>query len=866
MNKNPHFLVTFLVMLMGISALAAVPSGYYNTAMDKSDKELMMALHKIIKGHTKRSYQQLWTDFKTTDCSGTTIIDRYADTHFTYSSDQCGNYSGVGDCYNREHSIPNSWWGKSSSDTAYTDLHHMFPVDGWVNSKRGNFPLGDCNNGTAYGSGKLGSCTFSGYSGTVFEVADEYKGDFARVYFYFATRYMPRISSYTIDMGSSVFSASSYLGLTTWAVDQLLEWHRNDPVSTLETTRNDAVYGIQRNRNPFVDNPELVEYIWGNKKGTAWGSGSVTPTPTLTAPANGSTVNVGTNTGSGVSKTINVSGHDLTKALTVTVSGAGFSVSPASLTASAVNGGTTVTVSYNGTSATATGTLTITSSEVSTTVNLTASYNNGSVEPGDEIIETWEGCSNYGSYSTTFIQGKAFKWNVSDVGIWNTDTHKNGAYSCRFGKTSASYIEMAEDVADGACKVTFYAANWSSSEASPTLQLLYSTDAGNTWEPVGTCSPNDTWKQYSFDMNVTGNVRIKIKQTAGARLNIDDIAITGNQGTVVLVPELVEPVDGEVVNVGTIPANGTRVSKTISVQGDNLTKNLSVSVTGNGFTVSPSTISAASANNGASVVVTYTATEAGNANGTLVINSSEVSATVSLIANKLEMPSISISAIDEIQAVQSSASPIVMGTVTSENNDEVISLHVGQHFQLSLDRMNWNNDLTLDPGGEVFYMRLASTGSIGQFSDVLVAETSLASAYADVAGRVNPRIGDVNADGWVDVSDVTVLIGYVLGDESTPISLDAADLNADEMVDVGDVTMLIGLILGSSRTASMTWDAYPAATGICVENPSGEMLEVYDIEANCVATVVSPATTVIELPAGVYMVSSDTRSRKVVVK
>ena len=300
-------LLLMLALIVGLTAMPAVPNGYYNNAKNKSDQALMAALHSIIKGHRKRTYDQLWTDFRTTDCNGTTIIDRYSDTQFTYNTDKCGAYSGVGDCYNREHSIPNSWWGGDDTDSAYTDLHHMFPVDGFVNSKRGNNPFGDCRSGTTYGTGILGPCATSGYSGTVFEVADEYKGDFARVYFYFATRYMPRIGDFTSGTGNVVFTSSSYLGLTTWAIKQLLEWHRNDPVSTLETSRNDAVYSIQRNRNPFVDNPELVEYIWGNKKGYTWPDGG-TSTPTLTSPSNGSTVNVGTNTGSGVSKSITVKG------------------------------------------------------------------------------------------------------------------------------------------------------------------------------------------------------------------------------------------------------------------------------------------------------------------------------------------------------------------------------------------------------------------------------------------------------------------------------------------------------------------------------------------------------------------------------
>lgn len=766
MKKKLNLFGLMLAVLMGLQTNAAVPSGYYTNAQGKSDQALKMALHKIIKGHTKRSYDNLWTDFKTTDCNGNIIIDRYSDSQFIYNTNKCGQYNSVGDCYNREHSIPNSWWGGSSSDTAYTDLHHMFPVDGWVNSERGNHPFGDCANGSARGTGKLGSCTFSGYNGTVFEVADEYKGDFARVYFYFATRYMMRMSDYTSGTGSVVFTSSSYLGLTTWAINQLLEWHRNDPVSTLESNRNEAVYGIQHNRNPFVDYPELVEYIWGNKKGNAWTPGGGTPTPTLTSPTNGSTVNVGTNTGSGVSKSITVKGSNLTTALTVSISGSGFSVAPTSISATNANNGTTVTVSYNGTATNATGTLTISSSEVNATVNLTASYNSGgSVEPGEEIIETWEGISTYQSYSTTFIQGHAFAWNTNDVGIWSGDPHANGTQSVRFGRTASSYIAMAEDVADGACKISFYAANWGSNDATPTLQVQYSTNGGSTWTTVGTCSPNLTWKQYSFDLNVTGNVRFKIAQTAGARLNIDDIAITSNP---------VAPVE----------------------------------------------------------------------------------------------PSLAITVPDAIVAVQGGASTIVTGTVFAENNTQAITLIVDGNFEVSLNKVNWANSITLDPTGENYYVRLKNTATIGYYQGQLTAVAGSKQVYADLEGTVQARLGDVNKDGSVTISDVTALIDYLLGGDASSIDLSAADVNGDTMVTISDVTALIDMLLSGSATMNAPqWDAMPTAGGIYIENLfNDEVLEIYDMDGNCQGVVKANGNCKVEMPAGIYLVSGDARSRKVVVK
>jgi endonuclease I len=861
MKKNLHYLLLMLVVLIGIDVTAAVPSGYYNNAKNKSDKALMMELHKIIKGHTKRSYQQLWTDFGSTDCNGSIIIDRYANTQFTYNTDRCGNYNGVGDCYNREHSIPNSWWGGDDTDTAYTDLHHLFPVDGWVNNERGNYPFGNCSNGSPRGTGKLGYCTFSGYNGMVFEVADEYKGDFARVYFYFATRYMTRMNEFTSGTGSIVFTNSTYLGMTTWAINQMLEWHRNDPVSALETTRNDAVYGIQRNRNPYVDNPELVEYIWGNKKGSIW-TGTSGTTATLISPTSGSTVNVGINTGSGVSKAITLQGVNLTKSISISVSGTGFSVTPTVVTASAANSGTTLTITYNGTASSATGTLTINSTEVSATVNLTASYN---ASGATETIETWEGCTNYGSYSNKTVQGHAFKWYFTDAGIWD-DTHRNDDLSCRFGKNATSCIEMKEDVTDGASKVTFYAAKWSSSEDTPTLQVQYSTNGGSTWTTVGSCSPNATWQQYSFTMNVTGTVRFKFLQTAGARFNIDDIAITSNPGTVAT-PELTAPENGSTVNVGVIAADGNQVAKTISLKGNNLTKLLSVRVTGTGFSVTPTSVPAAAANAGISLTVVYTSTTPGEATGTLTISSTEVNTSVNLIASKLAMPSITISSLDVIEVEQNLDSPIVSGVVSAENNDEDIILSVDNGFQLSLNRVNWSNQLTLDPSGEVFYVRLASTSQIGMFEGTVSAVTSLASAYADVTAQVVGRVGDVNMDGLVDIDDITKLISYILGETVSPFSQLAANINNDESIDIEDVTVLIGIVLGNNSKSCMTsWTAVPMAGGIHVDNNSGQLLEIYDFDADCVETITEAGVHEVKLPAGIYMVTSDTKSVKVVVK
>ena len=764
MKKISYYFYLLLVGIVGLQASAAIPSNYYNNALGKSDRDLMLSLHQIINGHYQVYYSNLWEKFKSTDCNGTTIIDRYSDTQFTYSSDQCGSggYTSVGDCYNREHSVPNSWWG-ATQDTMYTDLYHMYPVDGFVNGKRGNYPFGDCANGTKWGTGKLGACTHSGYTGTVFEVADEYKGDFARTYFYMVVRYMDRVGSWTQGDGSKVFTNSSYKHLTSWAISQLLEWHRNDPVSTLETRRNDAVYSIQHNRNPFIDHPELAEFLWGNSTATAW-TGSATNTPIISSPSNGSTINVGTNSGDGVTKSITVKGVNLTKAVTVAVSGTGFSVTPSTLTAAAVNAGTTINVTYNGTTANATGRLTISSTEITNySVTLTATYNTGGSTGGTEVVETWEGCST-GGYWTQAVQGNAFSWNFTDAGIW-ADTNKNGALSCRLGKSASSTIEMTQDLNDGASKITFYAAKWSSSESNPTLQVQYSTNGGSTWTTAGTCSPTTTWQQFIFNVNAQGNVRVRIKQTAGARLNIDDIAITSNS---------VAPVE----------------------------------------------------------------------------------------------PTLSITAPDAIVAVQGGVSPVVTGTVSAENNTQSITLTVDGNFEVSLNKVNWASSITLDPTGENYYVRLKSTATVGNYEGSLTASIGSKEVFADVEGTVNARVGDVNKDGNVSISDVTALIDYLLGGDASSIDIAAADVNGDQNVSISDVTALIDMLLsGSSTMNAPQWDAMPTTGGIYIENLSGgEVLEIYDMDGDLQGAVMTTGDSKVEMPAGIYLVSGDTRSRKVVVK
>lgn len=258
-------LFLFWLSIISINVFSQIPPGYYNQANGLNGEALQQALHNIIKNHNELSYGDLWEAFEDTDKkSNGKVWDIYSDVpggtppyQFDFGSDQCGNYNGEGDCFNREHSFPRSWFG-GSIPPMNSDLFHIYPTDGWVNGQRSNLPYGEVNNAswTSLNGSKKGNNAYPGYSGEVFEPIDEYKGDVARSYFYMATRYYNEDNNWP---GSPMVDGAQPL---PWALNLLFDWHENDPVSQKEINRNNAIYSYQYNRNPFIDHPEFVENIW----------------------------------------------------------------------------------------------------------------------------------------------------------------------------------------------------------------------------------------------------------------------------------------------------------------------------------------------------------------------------------------------------------------------------------------------------------------------------------------------------------------------------------------------------------------------------------------------------------------------------
>ncbi len=291
--------VYFNTSLDGVSTTTAggggIPIGYYDPATGLSCAPLKTALYNIVRptvANPSPDYDGICimyptTDFRRSDDNLRDIIwDMYSDNPGAgnaepYEFEYCVDVDGcTGNCspspapnntpipgtaegllYNREHSFPRSWFG-GAVEPMNSDAMHIFPTDKEVNAQRGSWPYGETTTPTwtSLNGSKLGPSTFPGYTGTVFEPINEYKGDFARAQFYMATAYENLVAGWP----GSILNGSSYQTFDDWYLQLLYKWHVQDPVNAKEIDRNNAVYVLQGNRNPFVDHPEYVANVWAN--------------------------------------------------------------------------------------------------------------------------------------------------------------------------------------------------------------------------------------------------------------------------------------------------------------------------------------------------------------------------------------------------------------------------------------------------------------------------------------------------------------------------------------------------------------------------------------------------------------------------
>ena len=260
-----------------------IPPNYYDPAGAQTCSSLKTSLFNIIRptvANPNPTYTGLWSayyisDDRPNDAANKTIVwDMYTDNpsgtecEFTFGSPyQDKGSSGTIECqrYNREHSFPQSWFG-GAVEPMRSDMFFVYPTDKYVNGQRGNLPYGIVTtpNYTSNNGSKRGANTYlTEYTGIAFEPINEYKGDLARSTFYVATAYENNIAGWQANSNANaVLNGSSYQAFDNWYLKLLYNWHLQDPVSTKETDRNNDVYMMQGNRNPFIDHPEYVALVW----------------------------------------------------------------------------------------------------------------------------------------------------------------------------------------------------------------------------------------------------------------------------------------------------------------------------------------------------------------------------------------------------------------------------------------------------------------------------------------------------------------------------------------------------------------------------------------------------------------------------
>lgn len=502
---------TFLLVLLVTTIFAQAPADYYNGTTGLTGYALKTKLSEIISnGHRDRGYNSLYEGYKTTDTDNYyekdgSVLDMYSENpngadpyNYQHGIRQCGSYTGENNCYNREHIVPQSTFGERAP--MVSDIHHIPPTDGYVNNRRSNFPFGVVTNPswTSRNGSKVGPNTTSGYSGTVFEPIDAFKGDVARMIFYFATRYqnqIPNFSSGTILDGTTTRSISQ------WELNILLEWHANDPVSQREIDRNNAAYTYQGNRNPYIDNPTWVNVVWG-------GNPTVPDTQAPTVPQNIVVSNI-----SGSTATVNwtastdnvaVTGYNVyLNGVLVATSGVN------SVNLSELTQNTTYSITIEAYDAT--GNI----SGKSTAVNFTTNTNPApSTTCGTEDFETIPVSAT--NYDTRTWTSNGITWRATDA---RTDqTINNRAITIRNGELTSTTIS------GGISSLTVTAKQFFTGNAGNAILKINGVEVGKIpYNSEGGAAITTTIS----DINISGEIIITIdKAGTSTRVGFDDLSWT----------------------------------------------------------------------------------------------------------------------------------------------------------------------------------------------------------------------------------------------------------------------------------------------------------------------------------------------------
>ena len=798
---NKLFALLFLIPAL---ANAEAPSGYYKDAEGKNKAALLAALCDIVGPHTDVGYDGLWEVYKKSDVHPGTnkVWDMYSTATFIVGQKQCGNYKNVGDCYNREHSMPKSWFDERSP--MKSDAFHIYPTDGKVNGQRSNYPYGECANGTSLsngsikGLGKLGKSTFPGYSGTVFEPDDEYKGDFARTYFYMAACYNDKIASWNSDM----LAGNKYPAYTTWAVNLLMKWNEQDPVSQKEIDRNEAVYSYQHNRNPFIDHPELADYIWGDKQDEGWVPGGVVE-PQIISPYDGDTYDLGiTAIGKSIEQKITVKAQGLTKSLSVSVSGTGFWVSTNSISANSANSanGETITVRYTSQTATeVTGSLTIKSDEAQAVVTLKAQAVDG-----------------IPALNATNIGADRFTANWIDI----DQDGSNYTLSVFLADGFTALPGYPKQVAAATQKYEVTGLDYS---ATYKYSLTNSSGQKSNVVTVTTAAPN---REISFELPESGLVFSSQPNVASAPLSVT------------IYSEYVEEDEIEVSVTGAFE---------ISEDKSNWNSTLEVSTKD-------------TEDFGARIYVRMKAQPAGSYSGTLSASTPTVAGTDADITGTVAAP---VTFFEDFEAPVTELSGYDGGPY--EGNACLWELtNAGIYNERNGDKKNGKQSVRTDKSKEGTLEMLESKQDGAGVVTFLAApygtdEAATVVLYQSVSNGSWEKVKEFNvSEGSLKEYSATVNV-------AGPVRF-KFEQTAGNRMNIDDVTITAYTMSSVNAIESSDWDAYCTAGQLHIETAVPSVIHIYSIDARQVYGENVAGSTSISLPTGYYIVVNGNDSRNVIVK
>jgi endonuclease I/chitodextrinase len=531
---------SLLFLFVFTAGFAQVPAGYYNNATG-SGYTLKTQLYNIIKDHTVQDYAGLYVTYETSDIdkyyeNDNSVLDMYSENPagvdpYNYSitaTQRCGSYTNEGDCYNREHIIPQSVFNKESP--MVSDAHFIVPTDGKVNGIRSNYPhsVVTIPTETSLNGSKIGASTTAGYTGPVFEPIDEFKGDIARMYFYFATRYENKVAGYNYGM----FNNSTNKVFTTAFLNQLLAWHNQDPVSPREIARNNAIYTRQNNRNPYIDKPEYVSAIWKIETVDTEAPTAATNLTVTTTASNSATLSWGA-----ANDNVAVTGYDLYVNGTLKSTETGLSATVNGLAASTTYSFYLVTRDAERNS----------SAPSNTVTGTTKAPAAGTTSCAAEDFQTIP--SSTSSYATQTWTNAGITWSATDS---RTDQTLNlRAITVRNGSLISSVVP------NGIMDLTV------------TTQLTFSGSAGTfklnvNGNEVGSIPYSTTATTTTISgINVTGNVVISItgNSSTSNRVKFDDLSWTC--ASTLVVNEL----DGKSFTIYPNPSNGNvKINFTNSIE------------------------------------------------------------------------------------------------------------------------------------------------------------------------------------------------------------------------------------------------------------------------------------------------------------